>query len=1194
MMTWLRNRFGTLTRIQTRQGSESHRLMRWHPSIHRLENRDVPSFTAVHVGDTSTFTGDSADDAVIFDQSGGLIRHNRFTAGDAGFTSDFDFDSTATGDQTLPVASSSSITLNAGDGNDTVTVGSVAAPASGVDGRFIINGEGGTDNVVWDNSADVMARTINIQGGTFNQVLIPSIGASVSFGSTPAEAVSVLAGLGDDAIAVSEVGLVGVSVNAGDGDDTISFTAGATLGGAIDGGAGVDLLDYSAYSTAVHANLGISTTNAATLNGGNEVPANGSTATGTSTLTYSGATGKFDISMTITDISATDAGLRFHIHSAVAGKNGPIIVSLFDAPAGENLGTLTPTASGFTFTATGIPLPGVNEASFLGDNTYLNVHTTAFAGGEIRGQVIRQTQSTTAGNATGASAVSGFESVTGGSAADSLVGSNLTNTLVGGAGNNVMLGGPGGDLFTGGGDNDVMIWANGDGSDVMDGAGGDDTVQVNGAVGATGDRFLVQPNPGALTRVRFDRTNLGLFNLDIGTTENLTLNGNIGADTFTVNDLTGVLNLVNVNANGNIDADTFDVTPSPNVTINVDGDLPAPPTGDILNVITTGTTNAKLTSATSAAGLNGNYSFGNRLPVNFQRVESLTPAGSDLSVTITDNQTTAVPGTSVTYTIVVTNNGPLDVSGVAISSVFVPGLTDATFTAVQSGGATGFSASGSSKISDTVAMPNGSTITYTVTGTIISSGTGTLNVTADVNAPASQPDPDLTDNSASDLDTLTPQANLSVTISDAPDPVLAGKSLIYTITLTHNGPSDALDVQLSTQIPANTTFLSILAPLGWTVTAPAVGGTGLITVTSPPPALAATTGPLVFSLEVKVDADTASATVISNTVTVSSSTTDLNPGDNSASTTTTVSAFGAPLVVGADAGGGPHVQAFDAVTGKSKFSFFAYDARFLGGVRVATGDVTGDGAPDIITGAGPGGGPHVKVFDGLTGAEVRSFFAYDAAFRGGLFVTAGDINGDGFADVITGADAGGGPHVIAFSGKNGSMLASFYAYDAAFTGGVRVAAGDVNADGKSDIVTGAGPGGGPHVIAFSGTNLSLLQTFYAFDPGYTGGVYVSAGNIDSDNQADIITSSGLGGSSVKVFSGKDNSILRNFLARGTDFTAGIRVGVADINGDGQLDIVTGNGRNTGPLVRTFNGVDVSELSNFFAFDPSFLGGVFTG
>src|SRR5438876_99758 len=91
-------------------------------------------------------------------------------------------------------------------------------------------------------------------------------------------------------------------------------------------------------------------------------------------------------------------------------------------------------------------------------------------------------------------------------------------------------------------------------------------------------------------------------------------------------------------------------------------------------------------------------------------------------------------------------------------------------------------------------------------------------------------------------------------------------------------------------------------------------------------------------------------------------------------------------VIGADADGGPNVRVFDALTGKLKAGFDAYDPSFTGGVSVAVGDVNGDGHADIVTGAGPGGAPHVKVFDGQTLLEIRSFFAYDPSFTGGVNV----------------------------------------------------------------------------------------------------------------------------------------------------------------------------------------------------------------
>jgi hypothetical protein len=298
---------------------------------------------------------------------------------------------------------------------------------------------------------------------------------------------------------------------------------------------------------------------------------------------------------------------------------------------------------------------------------------------------------------------------------------------------------------------------------------------------------------------------------------------------------------------------------------------------------------------------------------------------------------------------------------------------------------------------------------------------------------------------------------------------------------------------------------------------------------------------------------------------------------------------------GADAGGGPEVKVFAGPARSLKFEFYAYDPGFTGGVRVAVGDVNGDGVPDIVTAPGPGGGPDVRVFDGRTGAMIREFMAYDPGFLGGVFVAVGDVNHDGYADIITGADAGGGPHVKVFSGKDGSVLYSFMAYAPAFTGGVRVAAADLNGDGFADIITGAGPGGGPHVQAFSGRDLSLLQSFMAYAPAFTGGVYVAAADVNADGFADIITGAGPGGGPhVKVFSGQDGSVLESYMAYDPAFTGGVRVGAGDILGDGRAEILSAAGPGGLPLVQVFNAVPLFVLDDYFAYSSGFVGGVFIG
>jgi len=308
------------------------------------------------------------------------------------------------------------------------------------------------------------------------------------------------------------------------------------------------------------------------------------------------------------------------------------------------------------------------------------------------------------------------------------------------------------------------------------------------------------------------------------------------------------------------------------------------------------------------------------------------------------------------------------------------------------------------------------------------------------------------------------------------------------------------------------------------------------------------------------------------------------------------------IVFGAGPGGGPHVRVFDAQTGAVMHDLFAYDPAFTGGVRVAAGDINGDGIPDIVTAPGAGGGPHVKVFNGTSAAALMSFFAYDVGFTGGVYVAAGDINGDGNKDVITGAGAGGGPQVRAFSGATGAALLAMFAYDPAFTGGVRVAAADFDRDGDAEIITAPGPGGGPNIRVFDAsgapfTSASLpdfVNNFFAYPSGFTGGVFVAAGDINGDGVPDIITGAGAGGGPhVKAFSGVDGAVLMSFFAYEPTFFGGVQVAVADVNGDGRYDIVTMSGPGRPATVTAVDGMTGALLLSSQPYGP-FTGGAFVG
>jgi hypothetical protein len=183
-------------------------------------------------------------------------------------------------------------------------------------------------------------------------------------------------------------------------------------------------------------------------------------------------------------------------------------------------------------------------------------------------------------------------------------------------------------------------------------------------------------------------------------------------------------------------------------------------------------------------------------------------------------------------------------------------------------------------------------------------------------------------------------------------------------------------------------------------------------------------------------------------------------------------------------------------------SFYATAMTFTGGIRVACADLTGDGFADVIAGAGPGGGPQVTIFDGRTLQLATAYYAFgpaSATFSGGVFVAAGDVTGNGLADIIVGAAPGGGPQVTVatFANNTATLLTSFFAIQpSSFTGGVRVgAAVTMNNTEQLSILAAAGPGGGPQVtfFDFNAATMSFQQTagFNGLQPPtFTGGLFV--------------------------------------------------------------------------------------------------------
>jgi hypothetical protein len=307
------------------------------------------------------------------------------------------------------------------------------------------------------------------------------------------------------------------------------------------------------------------------------------------------------------------------------------------------------------------------------------------------------------------------------------------------------------------------------------------------------------------------------------------------------------------------------------------------------------------------------------------------------------------------------------------------------------------------------------------------------------------------------------------------------------------------------------------------------------------------------------------------------------------------------LAVGSGPGLAPEVLVYDPQSDALKYDLHPFSSNFRGGVRVAVGDVNADGIPDIITAQGPGGGT-VQVFDGVTGKPLAgplgSFTPFGPDYRHGLWVAAADVNGDGFADVIVGQDAGGQPEVRIYSGKDGRLMADFLAFDPSFPGGVRVAAAVIK--GHHDVITGQGPGG-QMVSVFDGVTLNLTNPSptpaftvpQPFGPSYAGGVFVGTGDVYGDGTPKILVGQGAGPDpEIAIFDGTAlGKELNRLVVYG--FSNGVRVAAADLNGDSRADVIAGQAQG-GANVRAYDGLSLAEDGHLNAFSAASPGGVFVG
>jgi hypothetical protein len=259
---------------------------------------------------------------------------------------------------------------------------------------------------------------------------------------------------------------------------------------------------------------------------------------------------------------------------------------------------------------------------------------------------------------------------------------------------------------------------------------------------------------------------------------------------------------------------------------------------------------------------------------------------------------------------------------------------------------------------------------------------------------------------------------------------------------------------------------------------------------------------------------------------------------------------------------------------------------------VASADVTGDGIDDILIGSGPGIPSRLRVIDGDTLQEAFTVSPFDD-FTGGVFVSGGDLTGDGVADIVASPSQGGGPRIVVYRGGDFVQVASFLGItDNNFRGGARTAVTDVNGDGRDDLVVAAGDGGGPRVAIFDGQSIltapaKLVSDFFAFDSNIRSGAFVAGGDINRDGFGDLVFGAGTGGGpQVLVLSGQTllnggiNAALAfpiaSFFSGNPNSRSGVPVATADLNGDGHVDVITGGFLGTGGSLISYSGLGLTS------------------
>jgi len=260
---------------------------------------------------------------------------------------------------------------------------------------------------------------------------------------------------------------------------------------------------------------------------------------------------------------------------------------------------------------------------------------------------------------------------------------------------------------------------------------------------------------------------------------------------------------------------------------------------------------------------------------------------------------------------------------------------------------------------------------------------------------------------------------------------------------------------------------------------------------------------------------------------------------------------GKRILIGRGSSNSPIVEAYKT-DGMFDYLFDVFDVDFRGGSFVSAGDVDGDGIDEAVVGAGYRGGPQVRVFKGTD--NISNFFAYDKEERTGVKVLAADLGGDSKAEIIAGPNLNREAEIKVFDIK-GNVLKT-KKLDLSSVGGIDMAAGDVDGDGKNELIIGAGYGNKSQVLILD-SDLNEIAKLYPFGDGYDGGVNVASGDLNGDGIDEIVASPAFHGYyDVKAINLKGETVKEFTAYSEENYFGGVDVAVSDIDGDKKAEIIT--------------------------------------